>query len=617
MADHPDLALTAARVSQVEVDLNGYWKLFGATYVFFMQSGYAMMEAGAVRSKNTQLFKNVMDACLGCIVWWVVGYPLAYGVKGKNANGFIGGRDFLLSDDEFGEKGTNPNDHNYGNYWSEWFFSWAFAASAATVVSGAVAERCRFRAYAIYTCAITGFIYPVVVHWVWSSDGWLSGTKVPVTLAANGVIDLSGSGVVNLTGGSAALMATYFLGPRIGKFSASGQPNDIKGHSTPLSALGAFILWFSWYGFNCTSTPRFVGMMAVSEKVAVVTSLAPSAAAISALFTLMIVKRNREASLDAMLNGIISGLVSITAGASVIEPWAAVVVGLIAGCLQVIFGKVIIEGWLHIDDPTDAVSVNGVNGFFGLLVPGLLGTHHNTATAYGVSPNDYGLLYGGGWKQFGMQLLAAVAITAWTCTCNGMLFYTLARFKLLRVSPEREIKGFDALHHGGAAYRMAVLESRLTSRHGSEHGGIAVPSSAAQGTDEGNRKLGGVRTVLCWRMVRRPFRKHGAASKRAQQQQEQQEQQQAAPAGSKDLLASRPSGDLMLGRSPGSARTSPDVSRPPFERRWNSMEMRRLSLDVPAAVPESVTPGEGSVGHTKLGGVSDGRKDTGQEDGRR
>ena len=404
-----------------------FWLMFGGCLVFFMQAGFALLEAGSIRAKNTKniLIKNSLDACLGAILWWFCGYSFAFGVQGDSPNKFIGGKDFFSALDKPAST----------TYYAFWFFQWAFAATAATIVSGAVAERCTLTAYAAYTCFLTAFVYPVVVHWTWSSEGWLTDGDI-----GPGLLDFAGSGVVHMTGGGAALMGAYFLGPRIGKFEADGTPVDIPGHSSSLQCLGTFILWFGWYGFNCCSTGAW-GDMVTATKVAVTTTLAAAAGGISALGCEVVAGKN--ADLPPILNGILAGLVSITAGCNVVEPWAAFVLGLIGGVVYTISCKLLIK--MQIDDPLSASPVHFFCGAWGVIGTGLFATKANN-----------GLLAGGatGGKQLGIQFLGVLAIGAWTCILSGLLFIALKATGKLRVDTDAEEKGMDASKHGGSAYNV-------------------------------------------------------------------------------------------------------------------------------------------------------------------
>ena len=357
---------------------------------------------------------------------------MAYGLSGDASNGFVGtGHFFLVGFDD----------------WASWIFQFAFAATAATIVSGAMAERTKFRAYLFYSVFITGFIYPVVVHWVWDGNGWLTAfTDNPI--GANGYLDFAGSSVVHMVGGFAGLMGAIILGPRIGKYGKDGSINPIPGHSISLAALGVFILWFGWYGFNPGSTLGLTGgFAALAAKVAVNTTLAASAGAVACAFLSM--WRTGKYDMGLTLNGALGGLVAITAPCAVVDPWAALVIGLIAAPV-VIFG---IEGLdrLRIDDPIGAVAVHGFAGVWGVLSVGLFASQSGIAAAY-VESDSYGLLLGGGAEQLGIQALGVAAIAGWTIVTSGLLF-TIIKFTVgLRVSPEEEERGLDIGEHGVEAY---------------------------------------------------------------------------------------------------------------------------------------------------------------------
>ena len=413
---------------QTDSTADCFWLFFGGCLVFLMQAGFALLEAGSIRSKNVKniLLKNTLDACLGAVLWWACGYSFAFGAVGSDPNNFIGGKDFFSALEK-------PDDTTY---YAFWFFQWTFAAAAATIVSGAVAERCSLIGYACYTCLITAFVYPVVVYWAWSGSGFLGDGKVGAAL-----IDFAGSGVVHMTGGGAALMGAIFLGPRIGKFDAEGKAVDIPGHSAALQCLGTFILWFGWYGFNCCSTGAF-GDMVLASKVAVTTTMAAAGGGLSALACDIGIGGNK-ADLPPILNGILAGLVSITAGCSVTEPWAAFVMGLIGGVVYTFSCKLLLM--LKIDDPLGASPVHFFAGMWGVFAAGLFATKENNGAFYGA--DDAG-------KQVGMQCLGILVIAAWTCGLSGLMFFVLNMFGVLRVPPEDEQVGMDESHHGGKAYDM-------------------------------------------------------------------------------------------------------------------------------------------------------------------
>jgi len=430
-----------------EKNLDILWLLFGAYLVFFMQCGFALLEAGSVRAKNTKniLLKNVLDACLGGIIWWTIGYPIALGDMGTDDTKGDVTQPFFM--DRIEGKATHT-------YYAMWMFQWAFAATAATIVSGAVAERCAFSAYLSYTFALTGFIYPVVVYWGWGAHGFLSAwTGEEPYLGANGLIDFAGSGVVHMTGGGAALMGAIALGPRTGRFAPrTGEVQDMPGHSTVLAALGTFILWFGWYGFNPVSTLAFEYMQDAA-RAAVMTTLAACAGGATTLAIHVFLFRNPP-DVSPALNGILGGLVSITGPCPVVDAWAAVLIGFIGAFVYYGSSKLLLK--LKIDDPLDASPVHFFCGAWGVIASGLFANKEFVGGVYGTSENDYGAFMGGGGKQLGVQVVGVLVIASWTCVTTGVVFGILKVAKLLRVSAEDEDQGLDSSHHGGDAYNFAA-----------------------------------------------------------------------------------------------------------------------------------------------------------------
>jgi len=425
-------------------NLDSLWFMLGGVLVFFMQAGFALLEAGSVRAKNTKniLLKNTLDACLGTAVWFAWGFALAFGADPDDPNDFIGGTTepslYFLED-----------AHDAGTL-RTFFFQWAFAAAAATIVSGAVAERCNFTAYLIYTVVITGFIYPVVIYWGWSGSGWL----YPSTdhLEGNGFLDFAGSGLVHMVGGGCGLMGAIFLGPRIGRFrDDDGKVIEIQGHSTVLAALGTFILWFGWYGFNGVSTLAFSNM-AVAIKVCVTTTISAAFGGASSFAIHCSIEKVPDVA--PALNGILAGLVSITAPCAFVEPWAAMFIGAIGGAVY--YGSSALLKKLKIDDPLDAAPVHFFCGIWGCISVGFFGTKENIGAAWGLMDEDaIGVFYGGDGKCLGIQIAGVLAIIAWTCGMSGILFASLKQLGILRVRKEDEMAGLDESHHGGTAYDFA------------------------------------------------------------------------------------------------------------------------------------------------------------------
>jgi ammonium transporter, Amt family len=411
-------AMAADTVSQADMvnAINAVWVIMAGALVFLMQAGFALVEAGFTRAKNTAniAMKNFMDFSVGALVYWAIGFGLAYG--GSTLGGFVAygniGDAFFLSDSAMS---------------TSWFFQVVFAATAATIVSGAMAERTKFSSYLMYTVFITGFIYPIVSHWAWGG-GFLSTLSTPY-------IDFAGSGVVHLTGGIAALAGVLAIGPRIGKYDANGRAQPIPGHSLLLATLGVFLLWFGWYGFNGGSTLAAVG--ADFASVIVTTTLAAAAGAVAAMFTAWAYPVYGRPDPGMTLNGCLAGLVGITAGCANVSNAGAIVIGLVAGVI-VVFAVVIIDR-IKIDDPVGAISVHGVAGIWGVLAVGLFDT-------------SGGLLFGGGAAQLISQAIGVVSIIAWTFITSSIVFWAIKLTVGLRVPPEVEIAGLDRIEHGAEAY---------------------------------------------------------------------------------------------------------------------------------------------------------------------
>jgi Amt family ammonium transporter len=418
--------------AELGVAMNTMWLLITAFMVFFMQAGFALVEAGFTRSKNTVniLMKNLMDFAIAALVFWAIGWGFAYGTS---AGGFIGTDQFFLGNAT--EAGSVPT-------LASWLFQVVFAGTAATIVSGAMAERTKFNAYLIYSFIVSLIIYPVVVHWVWSGSGWLN-TYSANTTDSWGFTDFAGSTVVHSVGGWVALIGALILGPRMGKYGPDGKARAIPGHNMALGALGVFILWFGWYGFNPGS------QLALSSQtdadavalVAVTTTLAAAAGAVGAMFTTWF--RSGKPDLGMSLNGVLAGLVAITAPCAYVTPGAAAIIGLLAGPL-VVFGADLLDA-LKIDDPVGAVPVHLMCGIWGTLALGLFASiEGNTGTV--------GLFYGGGATLLMAQLVGVLSVGGWTVACAVVMFLAIKAVVGLRVSPEEEEAGLDVGEHGASAY---------------------------------------------------------------------------------------------------------------------------------------------------------------------
>ncbi len=401
------------KAEDVQRNANFIWTLLAAFLVFFMQAGFAMVESGFTRAKNAVniMMKNLMDFALGSLAFWAIGFGLMFGVS---ESGWFGTTGFFFSD--------FARDKDQWLY-AFWMFQVVFAATSATIVSGAMAERTKFISYLLYSVAISAFIYPIFGSWAWGGlfhgKGWLEKL---------GFIDFAGSTVVHSIGGWAALAGAMVLGPRIGKFSSDGKPKAIPGHNIPLATLGVFILWFGWFGFNPGSTTVANGDTAL---IAVNTNLAAAAGTVGALIAAWILFKKPEAGMT--LNGTLAGLVAITAGCANVTPLSSVIIGLIAGVL-VVLSVLFIERVFKIDDPVGAVSVHGVCGAFGTLAAGIFNAGGATM------------------KIVGVQALGVAAAFVWSFTLCFILFKVLNATIGLRVTREEEMEGLDMEEHGNVAY---------------------------------------------------------------------------------------------------------------------------------------------------------------------
>ncbi|MFW5694192.1 MAG: ammonium transporter [Alkalispirochaeta sp.] len=408
---------------EVEAAFDMIWLTVAGALVFFMQAGFAMVETGLTRAKNAGniIMKNLMDFSVGALAYFAIGWGLMYGAS---VGGFIGSDQFFLA----GATSTVFRD---------WFFQVVFAATAATIVSGAMAERTKYSGYLLYSVFISALIYPVSGHWIWNG-GWLAGM---------GFHDFAGSTVVHSVGAWAALVGAILIGPRRGKYVKAGGQTTVKaiqGHNMPLAALGVFILWFGWYGFNAGST--LAGMDADIAYVATTTTLAASAGAIAAMFTSWIWFGKPDPSMS--LNGALAGLVAITAGTWVISPGASILVGFIGGII-VVLSVEFIDKVMHVDDPVGAISVHGVVGAWGTLAVGLFGNLETIGS---------GLTRGG---QIGVQLVGIVAVFAWVVVTAFVLFGILKAANLLRVDEEDELLGLDISEHGAESYSGFQIFSNM------------------------------------------------------------------------------------------------------------------------------------------------------------
>ena len=417
--------MTDEIMSMVSGQVFGVWFLIGAALVFWMQAGFAMVEAGFTRAKNTGniLMKNLMDFCIGTVVFILIGFSL---LLGEDVAGIIGkpGFDIFTSYADFD--------------WSNFVFNLVFCATTATIVSGAMAERTKFISYCVYSAVISAVIYPIEAHWIWGG-GWL---------AQIGFHDFAGSTAIHMVGGISALIGAAILGPRIGKFTKDKagkitKVNAFPGHNLPIGALGVFILWLGWYGFNgaAATTVEQLGSIFVT------TTIAPAVATVVCMIFTWVKYGKPDVSMS--LNASLAGLVAITAPCDVTDAFGSIIIGAVAGVL-VVFGVWFCDYVIRVDDPVGAVAVHMLNGIWGTIAVGLFAT--NTAPEYGLADANgnelLGLFYGGGFKLLGLQLLGFAAVAAWTAVTITIVFLVIKAVLGLRVSEEEEIVGLDATEHG-------------------------------------------------------------------------------------------------------------------------------------------------------------------------
>lgn len=404
----------------------GIWFLIGPALVFWMQAGFAMVETGFTRAKNAGniIMKNLMDFCIGTVVFIVIGFSL---LLGEDLAGFIGkpGFDIFTAYESFD--------------FSSFVFNLVFCATTATIVSGAMAERTKFLSYCVYSGVISALVYPIEAHWVWGG-GWL---------AQLGFHDFAGSCCIHMVGGISAIIGAKILGPRIGKFVKDEKGKVVKvnafpGHSIPLGALGVFILWFGWYGFNGAACTTIEDLGSVF----LTTTIAPAVATVTCMTFTWIKYKKPDVSM--CLNASLAGLVAITASCDVTDAKGALVIGIVAGFL-VVFGVWLLDYKLHIDDPVGAVAVHMMNGIWGTIAVGLFAT--SKAPGYAIAMENgaikaEGLFFGGGFTQLGLQLLGFVTVAAWAVVCMTIVFLAIKATIGLRASKEEEIKGLDICEHG-------------------------------------------------------------------------------------------------------------------------------------------------------------------------
>lgn len=413
--------------------VNFVWVLVCGFMVMLMQLGFAMLEGGLTRAKNNAniMMKNLMDFCAGSLAYWAVGFALMMGTSTGVMQLLAGTNGFFLLGDTY----SSPDMIKM------WFWQMVFCATAATIVSGAMAERTKFSTYVIASIVISALIYPIYGHWVWGG-GWIATSDFMVNLANNGngygAMDFAGSGVVHAVGGFVALAGAWLVGARIGKYGPDGKVNAIPGHSISMAMFGVFILWFGWFGFNPGST--LAGTDTRIALIAVNTTIAAAAGAMSAMFITWYLYKKPDVGMTG--NGVVAGLVAITASCAFVSPAASVVIGLVAGGL-VIASVWFVDNKLKVDDPVGAISVHAANGVFGLLALGLF--------ADGTYMQVTGLLFGNA-GFFLAQAISAIVVALWAFGAGAVMFYILKKTIGLRVKPEEELEGLDLSEHGMVAY---------------------------------------------------------------------------------------------------------------------------------------------------------------------
>lgn len=403
-------------IEAVDGELFGVWFLIGAALVFFMQCGFAMVESGFTRAKNAGniIMKNLMDFCIGAVMFILLGFGL---MMGEECLGGLVGMPTL---------GVFTDYQNFD--WSNFVFNLVFCATAATIVSGAMAERTKFSSYCIYSAVISAVVYPIEAGWIWNPNGWL---------VTRGFHDFAGSTAIHMVGGIAAFIGAIMLGPRIGKYKVDKKTGKkiakaIPGHNLTIGALGVFILWFGWYGFNGAAATSVDSLASIF----VTTTLAPAiATCVTMIFTWI---KDGKPDVSMSLNASLAGLVAITAPCDCVDALGSIIIGAVSGILVVVAVEVI-DKKLHVDDPVGAVAVHMVNGIWGTIAVGLFST--------GANDVGKGLFYGGGFKQFGIQLMGFAAVAAWTVVTMLIVFTLIKKTNGLRVSAEEEIKGLDATEH--------------------------------------------------------------------------------------------------------------------------------------------------------------------------
>jgi Amt family ammonium transporter len=417
----------------VQAILDNVWVFVAGILVFLMQAGFALVEAGLTRGKNVAniMAKNLADMCVGALAFFAVGYGIAYGT---DSGSIMGTDSFFLSGAAFGIDGGL-------SIFTDFFFQVVFAATAVTIASGAMAERTKFAGYLIFSAVMVGFIYPMVVHSFWGG-----GIIADLDIGGARFGDFAGSTIVHSAGGWAALMGAMILGPRLGRYGRDGKPRAIPGHNIAFVVVGVFILWFGWFGFNPGSE---LAADEVVMRAGVTTLLAAAAGGFTAGVVIWIKSKALDVAMTA--NGVLAGLVAITAGTATMNTMGALLTGAIAGALVVF--SVLFFDRIRIDDPVGAISVHGVCGVWGTLAVGLFARYGDGF----VASDNTGLVYSGEFNQLAVQAIGVTIVFVWVAGTTGLLFLALKKLNLLRVSPEEEMEGLDTIEHGTPGYHDDVM----------------------------------------------------------------------------------------------------------------------------------------------------------------
>jgi len=471
-------------IQSTKRDLDISWLLVCGAMVFFMQAGFAMLEAGLGSFKGNVgnvIFKNVVNCSIAGICFWLVGYGLAYGYDSR---GFIGTSKFV--DTHFynggGQRTSKYAPAQDSDGWEVWFIQWSLTCICVTIFSGSVADRCRMEAYFLYSIVASSVIYPVVVHWSWGS-GWLSawgafpdsdGNPRPLfrfTSASNGMIDYSGSGVVHMVGGFSGFMGALVIGPRLGRFQANGSVFEFPHASPTLQALGTILLWFGWYGFNMGSTRQLSnGNANIAAKIAFNTTIAASMACVVVVIMSIILIRRYDSNI--ILKATLTGLVSISASCAVVDPWHACIIGSVGGILYFVLHFALLK--MKIDDPCDACVVHGFGGFWGLLAPGLFCTDKNVQ--YAKYPNVNTAC--GSGEQFGVQVVGVLCITAWTVITTGFVFLCFHVVIGMRIKDQEVGEESEPKSNSEQGFSKRELSTEISRDRVNEKGGTWSPHTS-------------------------------------------------------------------------------------------------------------------------------------------